>query len=562
MCVDRRQAEVCGRLTVCKEMFMNSIKPSASNRWGWFRKWIGGLGLLSMLSFGQAAAGEPEYARTTPAASLPAAGIDQLRELLLMQQKAIDELRLAVARQQRQIEALQMQVTGGTAATAVGAAERAATQQVASLAPAMTGASLKAQAPTTAGGIEEKPAPQALTVAGFRFSGDMRIRFDSVQRSATPVFGAVHNVRPRYRFRWNTDKDLHRSLSFHLQLASGAMNTGLTSNQDFTSFGVRHPFSISEAWVDYHPQSSLSVRLGRVEPAFLDYTPFLYDDELRLSGATERWAVYSDAEGANTVELRAGQYNLTNPNLATIPPGHPLASAGQKVGTQARAAQLYHQGLVLKTTMQSGLVQNTFFDIQLYRNPNQIALASTKEGYPVLLNPGIGIDLSGPFPGTGSALRSPGGAMFWAPHYQVARIGHEIVTSFRWRGRTMPLNLFLQVSRNVGTAKLRDAMMASIATGRIEKRGDLRLMYLFSIKDANSMVSQITEEDLGTGSSVNIRAHHIRVDVGLFRNVSWINAAYLVGARRPSNPQESFYVPIPRGAGELVRVQTGLEFKF
>ena len=64
----------------------------------------------------------------------------------------------------------------------------------------------------------------------------------------------------------------------------------------------------------------------------------------------------------------------------------------------------------------------------------------------------------------------------------------------------------------MGTSQLRDAFLTSISIGRTTQPGDLRALYEFAIKDANSMISQFTDDDLGTGVGVNIATHHIRMD--------------------------------------------------
>src|SRR5262249_42817890 len=53
-------------------------------------------------------------------------------------------------------------------------------------------------------------------------------------------------------FRFNADRDVASDVSFHAQLSTGAVNNGITFDQDFAGSVTRHPFFISEAWMDYH----------------------------------------------------------------------------------------------------------------------------------------------------------------------------------------------------------------------------------------------------------------------------------------------------------------------
>ena len=134
---------------------------------------------------------------------------------------------------------------------------------------------------------------QALKIGPVRLSGDFRLRFDGTFRSATeppdPPLDHVQNARARYRFRLNLDTDLYPNLSFHAQLATGPLNNGLSTNQDFTSMTVRAPFSLSEVWIEYRPTKSLQLQAGRVVDIFADNSRFLFDDDLRFNGFNERY---------------------------------------------------------------------------------------------------------------------------------------------------------------------------------------------------------------------------------------------------------------------------------
>mgnify|MGYP001609418036 CR=1 FL=1 len=125
------------------------------------------------------------------------------------------------------------------------------------------------------------------------------------------------------------------------------------------------------------------------------------------------------------------------------------------------------------------------------RHPNQIPLDS---------------------PATGNATTTPGGAIYSARNFQIAHAGYRLVRKDLW--------LDLQASRNLGAGRLRDALMASVNLGAVHGFGDMRFLYQFAIKDANAIVSQFTDDDLGTGSGVNIAVHAVRFDLGLTRAVA------------------------------------------
>lgn len=409
-----------------------------------------------------------------------------------------------------------------------------------------------------------------LKIGRVRFSGDFRLRFDGIFRSATrppdPPLEHVQNARGRYRLRLNFDSDLSENLNFHGQLATGPMNNSISTNQDFTSLTVRPPFSLSEAWIEYRPTKSLQLQGGRVPDVFADNSRFLFDDDVRFNGFNEKYLVPVKPNGAHlsSLELRAGQYILTTPNVAIIAPNSPLARAGEVVGTAGRSASLFHQGLLANQTFNKKWSSQIGADIQLYRHPNQIQLGSTTDGLVLLIQPGLGIVLSSPPPGTGNATTTPGGAVYTAPGFQVARVTYRLNYSGFTRGdHVFPISFNAQVARNVATGlNERDAMLAALQVGKITKRGDTAFLYVFTIKGANALISQLTDDDLGTGTGVNIRTSHFRFEYGISRKVTFQSLFFLQNSLRRSGQYPNFFVPLGDFAPRSYRLQQQLVFSF
>src|SRR5678816_954110 len=149
-----------------------------------------------------------------------------------------------------------------------------------------------------------------------------------------------------------------------------------------SSMTVRAPFALSEAWIEYRPTKAWQLQGGRVLDIFADNSRFLFDDDVRFNGFNERYTHSFKKNGAyvNSLELRAGQYILSTPNVAVIQPNSPLARIGEVVGTAGRSANLFHQGFLVNQTFNEKWSSQTGADIQLYRQPNQIQLASTNDG--------------------------------------------------------------------------------------------------------------------------------------------------------------------------------------
>ena len=489
--------------------------------------------------------------------------VEALEERLREQSEKLDKLMVLVAEQQRVIAKLTS--NDGEAGTPT-----RPTEVVSATADS---------APTSRGSkpsVEEqikKLDEQVERIGPFRFSGDFRLRFDGIFRGAEPNPPAgfaplthQQNARLRYRLRFNFDTDINSKVSFHGQLATGPINNAVTTDQDFTSVTTRHPFFISEAWIDYHPNKSTELQGGRVLEIFADNSRFLFDDDIRFNGFNEKyvWAFKNNGLKASSLEFRAGQYILSNPNVAIVTAGSPLALDGDKVGSTGRAANLFHQGLLVNQKFNDRWSSQAGGDVQIYRNPNQIQLASTAVGLPLIVQNGLGLTLSGPVTGTGNATTTNGGAIYTAHNFQIARVTYRL----NWAGwksgsHAFPVVFNIQAARNIGIGlPERDAMLASFQVGHVENHGDVSFLYVFSSKGANSMISQVTDDDLGTNTGVNIETHHLRFDYGIAKKITWQTLFYIQSERRSTGDFPNFFVPLNAFTPRQYRFQEQILFRF
>ena len=308
---------------------------------------------------------------------------------------------------------------------------------------------------------------KVLAIGPFRFSGDFRLRFDGIFRKADPTpptgFAALthqQNARMRYRLRLNFDTDIDSKVSFHGQLATGPTNNALTMDQDFGETATRHPFFISEAWIDFHPNKATQLQAGRLQEIFADNSRFLFDDDIRFNGFNEKYTVAFKRNGlkVSNLELRAGQYILSNPNVAIVAAGSPLAQAGAVIGSTGHSSNLLHQGVLINQKFNDRWSSQFGGDIQIYRNPNQIQLASTVAGVPLIVQNGLGITLSGPLPGTGNATTTNGGAIYTARNFEIARSTYRLNwAGFKSGTRIYPVT-FNSRRREMLASEFRNAM--------------------------------------------------------------------------------------------------------
>jgi len=482
----------------------------------------------------------------------------------------ITKLNVRIEAQQVEIDRLRrtLEEQGAMLARIVGSGSNGMTPPAAAIRPAPeeTGSAIPAAAPQTpAAPAQTDSKLDALSKAvdtinanlrGFRFSGDFRYRLDMQLRSSNEFAGPLQNIRGRYRLRLNFDKDVAPGLSAHAQLSTGPYNVPTTNDQDFAALGAKHPFSVAEGWMKYS-RKSFSVRGGRMEEVFADNSRFLWDDDIRLNGFDARYT--ASLPSSASLEFRLGAYILTNPNTLVVP-GSPYQAIGYQVGQKVRDAMLFHPGFVLRAR-QSGWAHQWYGDFLWYRHPEQIQLASTANGAPVLAGNALGLTLSGPLAASGNALAAPGSALLAARHWQIAHGGwRSDFGDFKLGKTSMPFWVDFQGALNTGTGSDRAALMASVNLGNTRKFGDVRFLYQFAYKQANALISQFTDDDLGTGTGVNIRVHAIRFDLGLTRFLAWQNLLFVQDPIEGNRP--GFFVTLPKGANTTFRYLGQLAFSF
>ena len=532
-------------------------------------------------------------------------GDQELKEQVTNQQKQIEELRKALEEERQLLRTVLEKVEAQSAHTS--ALKPADTVDVASavpMAPSRAGVASPASGPAAAVSPEALNAVQGqlATVAastlqvqeytqkvdtlgkkldevskglgGFKFSGDLRFRTDAILRSANSEAGPQQNVRERYRVRLNVNKEVTDQFGFHVQLGTGTSNNPTTYDSDFNGSDTRGFLWLTEYHGDYHPNKNFGLRAGRMAEVFADDSKFLFDDDIRFNGLQEI-AKAQISEGAS-VEFRAGQYIFTNPNKQILPSAAACASAtppadcvfveaGFAPGGKVRASNLFHQGVVLHAETGSQVKHTIYADYQHFRNPTQFLIASSSSrGVPVLVNGFTGLTLSGGVGQLGNGTTTPGGFMYTADSYHVGHLGYRVdLAGWKTSRQSWPLWIDLQVARNFGASFLNNAEMAAISLGSVKKGGDLRFLYGYYVKESNSMIAQLTDDDIGTGVSTNVRTHYIRVDLGLTSHLQWQNLLYIQNQISASDPTRDFFVAgPPPGANTQYRIHSQLAISF
>jgi hypothetical protein len=237
-------------------------------------------------------------------------------------------------------------------------------------------------------------------------------------------------------------------------------------------------------------------------------------------------------------------------------------TAGFTPGHKVPSTNLFDQGVALSSSGEHW-GQQFAANFQVWRNPNAIQLATTSAGFPLLVNGYYGVTLSGAVSGSGNGTTTKGGVIFTAPDYHVGRISYRIdYNGLKTRRQGFPTYFVVQGLRNFGGSFYNNAFEGAINIGETKKFGDVLVKYTFYYKQANSMISQVTDDDVGTGTGVNLRTHALRIDLGLNKWMVWQNRIYIQDELAGDDPARNFFVPVVRGTGRQYRWQSQLQFTF
>ena len=510
-------------------------------------------------------AAEPEPAGTVITET------EQLKRMFL-------ELQRQVADQQHQIDQLRHEL-----AVRDSFGPKPSLGEVAVVAPAVPvtpvpepQAAVATSAPTISDATKAQLDALGRNLGGFKFSGDLRFRFDLLDRAANTSLPSGDNrstpqqrARERYRVRFNIDKDLFAKdgqdkplAHFHLQLATDPYNNPITMDTDFAGIATRAPFSISEAYMDFNPLKGLTLRAGRTTELFADNRQFVYDDDIRFNGfhQTYRWT----GKKGLYVQFGAAQYILTDPNVQSVPTGSGFLAAGYKVGQRIPSSNLFDQGVTVGGNINKKWSTNFTVNYFAVREPNQIQLASTANGAALFQNnPIVGSTLTSVLGGSGNATTTAGGGTYYASAFHVVRQAFNLnYTGGTWRGHAFPFALFLQGTQNTGASIDQKGYMLGASLGQTAKRGDVQFQYQYFYKPANAFIAQFSDDDVGTGSGVNVKTNQLRVNFGITRFLAWENRLYIQKGISVNNPAINYFLPLQQGYNTQFRLHSQFVFTF
>jgi hypothetical protein len=112
---------------------------------------------------------------------------------------------------------------------------------------------------------------------------------------------------------------------------------------------------------------------------------------------------------------------------------------------------------------------------------------------------------------------------------------------FKTSHQDVPVWVEAEGSRNFATSFARNASMGTLSVRELKKLGDVRFLTIDTHNDANSMIPQVTDDDLGVGTGPDIRTQAIRVDIGCNKFLEWDNKLWIQNPVRGSDPSRKLF---------------------
>jgi len=166
-------------------------------------------------------------------------------------------------------------------------------------------------------------------LGNIKFSGDIRLRSESIfgqsnalASGANPLaFG--NELTPRHRMRLRARLTLRGNVNeefeWGLRFATGSMADNISTNQTFTDFFNRKPFSLDQAFITYRPRKAPGLRLqgGRFDIPWTA-TEMTIDNDLMVDGFNQSYSHTSKTSVLKDLTFVAWELPMLERNSAFV----------------------------------------------------------------------------------------------------------------------------------------------------------------------------------------------------------------------------------------------------
>jgi hypothetical protein len=271
---------------------------------------------------------------------------ETLEEKLSALQQSLEQLQKTVEQQQETIRLLALQLNRSDSAT---------------VAPSMRVEPISdgPQTPSVEDRLK-KVESSVSQLSSIKFSGDIRLRSESIfgqsnilASGANPL-ALGNELTPRHRMRLRARLTMRGSVNeefeWGLRFASGSMADNISTNQTFTDFFNKKPFSLDQAFITYKPRKVQGLRLqgGKFEPPWTA-TEMTIDNDLMVEGFNESYSHTSKNSVLKDVTFVAWQLPMLERNSAFVRNADGTVNVDQS-GRGGRDLALY--GAQLRTRLE------------------------------------------------------------------------------------------------------------------------------------------------------------------------------------------------------------------
>ncbi|HXE91073.1 MAG TPA: putative porin [Terriglobales bacterium] len=474
--------------------------------------------ILAMLLAPKAAAAEKKPKPETATAE----EVRELREMLQAQSEELRQLREEMGRMraEQQARAASREASDSRLA-AVEASSSRQQESFGKLESDVKGvqAAMASSAATTQ---EDQKRVAALegTLGRFRFSGDVRVRYENFYQG-----GTQDRHRERIRLRFGVEGKLGEDFYGGLFLASGAVANGFPSLQDpvstnetLTSFFERKTVGFDRGWITYQPPAHkwLQVTGGKFAYTWAR-TPLTFDNDLNPEGFSEKVSF----EVKNSV--------IRNVTV------NPMQIMFNEAGGDNDA---FAVGGAVSTRLQFGnrLTITPSYSLLNWRNADVIAQAASPLGGGTRIinanaqtnatrNCGAGGEV-GCRVTTGSPTREFVSKFLYSDFILDANIKTRWN---RWPVRILGeylKNLNAENKDPLAAGKQDSAFWSEVSIGQTKNKNDLQFGYMFSRIEQDAVISQFNESD--NRASTNILQHRLYALWKIRNNVT-ANYTFFIG---------------------------------
>jgi hypothetical protein len=256
-------------------------------------------------------------------------------EALSAQQKQIQQLRQELQLkdqqwQQAQQQFQQTQIAAADAQSKATAAETAANHQETKLTEPSNGvADVNTKSASFMQEQQKRVSTLEAVIGRFRFSGDIRVRDDSIFQSCP---SCLDRNRARLRVRFGLEGKLNEDFTGGFYLATGSLGDSNSTNETLTNFFDRKTIGVDRGYITYQPVKHHWMQLTGGKFAYpWQRTSVTFDPDLNPEGFSEKFSFDLTSPVLKNFTVQSMQLLYSENNNAKFLNGHDSFAVGGQV---------------------------------------------------------------------------------------------------------------------------------------------------------------------------------------------------------------------------------------